>query len=82
MSLYEIEDQDDSIVQNHLIHLPENVSRESDPNGNETRVPESVSREPQIRKISRGHIPWRRFDVKGEAFLIAPQDEEEPNSVE
>ena len=74
--------KDDSIVQNHLVHFFENAPRESDPSGSKTRVPESVSREPQIRKSSRGHIPQCHFDVEGEVFLIASQDEEEPNFVQ
>ena len=52
LSLYEIEDQDDSIIQNRLVHLLKNVPRESNPSESETRVPKSVSSEPQIRKSS------------------------------
>ena len=61
LSLYEIEDLDSFITRNHLIYLLENVFKESNPSGSEMRVSKFVSCEPQIRKSSWGHIPWRYF---------------------
>ncbi|GMP68770.1 hypothetical protein CsSME_00028274 [Camellia sinensis var. sinensis] len=35
----------------------------------------------QLRRSKRGAIPHRRFEIEGEAFMIAPSDEMEPKNL-
>ena len=35
----------------------------------------------QSRQSTREQIPRRRFEIEGEAFMIAPHDDEEPKNV-
>ena len=38
--------------------------------------------QPQPRRSNRGNIPRRHFEIKGEAFIIASQDDDEPKTVQ
>jgi hypothetical protein len=42
---------------------------------------EQDQEEVKLRKSERGRIPRRRFEIEGEAFMLAPVDEEEPKTV-
>ncbi|GMP34292.1 hypothetical protein CsSME_00007220 [Camellia sinensis var. sinensis] len=39
------------------------------------------SQDSQLRRSKRGAIPRRRFEIEGEAFMIAPSDEMEPKNL-
>jgi hypothetical protein len=43
---------------------------------------ENDSQQPQPRRSNRGYIPRRRFEIEGEAFMIAPHDDDEPKTVQ
>ncbi|KAG8385926.1 hypothetical protein BUALT_Bualt03G0096000 [Buddleja alternifolia] len=59
---------------------PSQTSGSDDVSNKTTRIEENLE-EPQLRKSSRGRIPRRHFDIEGEAFMIAPEDGEEPRTV-
>ena len=40
------------------------------------------SQQPQLRRSKRGNLPRRRFEIEGEAYMIAPHDDDEPTTVQ
>lgn len=40
------------------------------------------SQQPQPRRSKRRILPRRRFEIEGEAFMIAPHDDDEPRTVQ
>ena len=38
--------------------------------------------QPQQHRSNRGDVPRRRFEIKGEAFMIASQDDDEPRTMQ
>ncbi|KAK9108126.1 hypothetical protein Syun_024137 [Stephania yunnanensis] len=82
LSLYEIQDQEDSTLMNRLVHVSEQMPIVSHPSGSKTKDVESVSTESQIRRSNRGNIPKRHFPIENEVYMIAPQDEDEPKNIQ
>ena len=81
---YEMEDLDYG-APNHLVEgleetLNHSMNSESDYVTNPTLM-EQDNEKSQPRQSTRERIPRRRFEIEGEAFIIAPQDEEEPKNV-
>ena len=40
------------------------------------------SQDPQQQKSKCGTIPHHHYEIKGEAFMVAPQDDDEPRTIE
>jgi len=40
------------------------------------------SQQPQLRRSKRRNLPRRRFEIEGEAFMIALHDDDEPRTVQ
>ncbi|KAL5985831.1 hypothetical protein ACLOJK_027819 [Asimina triloba] len=40
-----------------------------------------ATQEHRLRRSSRKSISRRRFEIKGEIFIVTPQDDDEPKSV-
>jgi len=81
-SLYEVEEeQDDLIVANRLVHIPEppTVSHPSGSKSVDDAEPSSA--QSQIRHSNRARVPKRHFPIENESYMIVMQDEEEPRNI-
>ena len=61
--------------------VPGKEVRSIDPSGNNKKDDEFISLDPQLRRTSHKSIPHHHFDIEGKAFIIAPQEEDEPRSI-
>jgi hypothetical protein len=81
-SLYEVDEQNDLIVANHLVHIPEPPTV-SHPSGRKLADDvEPNSAQSQIRHSNRARVPKRHFPIENESYMIVMQDEEEPNNIQ
>lgn len=69
-------------------HLVEDLNETSNPPSNSgsdilsiTNLTEQDHEQSQPRKSIREPIPHRRFEIEGETFMIASQDDEEPQTL-
>ena len=87
LELYEVVEQEvntlSSLVENEVAQIPQ-APRDSGSNLPSSGIKplEVDSQEPQLRRSNRGNIPRRRFDIEGEAFMVAPHDDDEPRTVQ
>ena len=70
-SLYEVEEQDDLIVANRLVHIPE-PPIVSHPSGSKSvdDDAEPSSAQSQIRHSIRARVPKRYFSIENESYMI------------
>ena len=86
LTLYEMMDQEvgapSRLVEDkeEIPETPRDSGSDSQPSGS---TPLEVDpQQPQPRRSNRGNIPRRRFEIEGEAFMIASQDDDEPKTVQ
>ena len=79
--LYELEDQNDLIISNRLIYIPENQPTVSHPSGSKIKNDEIDSSNSQIKLSNHENISQQHFEIEGEAFIVTPQCEDEPKIV-
>ena len=72
----------DELNSTHSQLQPSEVTISSLPNPSGSIMGNDVqSVQSPIRRTSRQSIPRRRFDIEGETFMVAPQDEDEPRNI-
>ena len=85
VELYEMEDllegAPSSLVENEEIIPQPPRDSGSDLPANGLDPMDEDSQDSQLRRSKRGAIPRRRFEIEGEAFMIAPSDEIEPKNL-
>ncbi|OMO58188.1 Integrase, catalytic core [Corchorus capsularis] len=83
IDLYEKEDQDmeapSSPIENEGA-IPQTLGDNGGDLPSNSSMPVDEDSQAQLRRSKRGGVPRRRFEVEGEAFMIAPQDEAEPKT--
>ena len=80
-SLYEVDEQNDLIVANRLVYIPEPPTV-SHPSGRKLADDaEPSSAQSQIRQSNRARVPKRHFPIENESYMIVMQDEEEPTNI-
>ena len=79
LELYEIEEPNEG-----ALNSTSEIESDSIPSGSvpvSGSVPLDIdSQNPQVRKSQHGSVPRRRFEIEGEAFMCALQDEDEPKN--
>jgi hypothetical protein len=84
LELYELMDQEGdtpcSLVENEeeISQSPKDNGSDLPPSGSTPL--EKDSQEPQLRRSEHGKIPRRHFEIEGDVFMVAPQDDDEPRS--
>ena len=82
--LYEMKNPDYGASSHSIKGLKETLNplenSESDYVPDPTHI-EQDHKQSQPRQSTRERIPCRRFEIEGEAFMIAPHDDEEPKTV-
>ena len=86
LTLYEMMNQEGGVpsrlVENkeEIPETPRDSGSDSQPSGS---IPlEVYPQQPQPHIRNYGNVPCRRFEIKGEAFMIASQDDDEPRIVQ
>ncbi|OMO92476.1 hypothetical protein CCACVL1_06836 [Corchorus capsularis] len=83
IDLYEKEDPDmeapSSPIENEGA-IPQTLGDNGGDLPSSSSMPIDEDSQAQLRRSKRGGVPRRRFEVEGEAFMIAPQDEAEPKT--
>lgn len=79
MSFYEVVDHQQNL-QDQRSEEQEVVPSLDDPSGRLNHL-KNIPQETHVQKSTRGTILWNQFQIDGEAFIVTPQDDVEPNSV-
>ena len=86
LTLYEMMDQEGGIPSRlvedneEILETPRDSGSDSQPSGS---TPLEVDpQQPQPRRSTYGNVPHRRFEIGGEVFMIASQDDDEPRTMQ
>jgi hypothetical protein len=85
LELYETLDQEEGALS--LVENKEEIPQTLRDSGGDLPPSGSISlvndsQQPQSRKSKRGNLPRCRFEIEGEAYMIAPHDDDEPRTVQ
>ena len=86
LTLYKMMDQEGG-APSRLVEDKEEIPETLRDNGSDSQPSGSTALEvdpqqPQPRRSNRGNIHRRHFEIKGEVFMIASQDDDEPKTVQ
>lgn len=85
LELHEIVEQEESASRNlveneeEILQAPTNYKKDLNPSGRTPLV--NQSQQPQPHRSKRESIPRHRFEIKGEAFMVAPHDNDKPRII-